>query len=245
MNISKVYEWTIFNLMAPQCPLCTLPAQPDSGLCPGCAADLPALLRPGQTLCRCGLPLPGAPPPAGTLPSLCGRCLHRPPPFERVVAPLAYAFPLDHLILGHKQQRRPALERAFLWLWRQQLPLQGAQRPDLLVPVPLHWRRLWWRGFNPAAQLAHTASVALDIPIQPVLARHRATPSQQGLSAAARRRNLAAALRVTHNIRGQHIALIDDVVTTGSTARMASQVLRDQGAARVEVWALARTLPPD
>ncbi|WP_111658053.1 ComF family protein [Isoalcanivorax indicus] len=226
-----------------RCVLCGLPATADSALCSGCQTEMPPLSRPGHTLCRCGLPCPGTAPSPGTLPPLCGRCLHSPPPFERLLAPLAYAFPLDRVILGHKQQRRPPMERAFLWLWNRLLPLPGAQRPDLLVPVPLHWRRLWWRGFNPAWQLAHAAGTRLGIPARPVLARHRPTPSQQGLTAAARRRNLTRALRITQPIDGLHIALIDDVVTTGSTARVASQVLLDGGASRVEVWALARTLP--
>ncbi|MCH8542597.1 MAG: ComF family protein [Alcanivorax sp.] len=185
---------------------------------------------------------------APALPPLCGRCLRRPPSFDRVVAPFAYQFPLDVLVLGYKRQRRLALERPLLHLWQTQLAQiandnLAVPRPEALVPVPLHWRRLWWRGFNPAARLAETAATTLDIPVLPALIRPAATPSQQGLGASARLRNLRNALVVSRPVTGLHLALIDDVVTTGSTAQAASLALLRAGAARVDVWALARTLP--
>ncbi|MBZ2189315.1 ComF family protein [Alcanivorax sp. JB21] len=259
MSISKVYEWTIFNLLQPPCPLCRLPAEIPSGLCAGCLADITpmAIWQPGARpggygACRCGLPLAagagrdgGA---AGDLPPLCGRCLRHPPAFDRVVAPLAYQFPLDLLLLGYKRQRRLVLERPLLHLWHTQLALiadgrLAVPRPEALVPVPLHWRRLWWRGFNPAARLADTAATRLAIPVLPALIRPTATPSQQGLDASARRRNLRNALIVDRPVDGLHLALVDDVVTTGSTAQTAALALLRAGAARVDVWALARTLP--
>lgn len=245
MILSKVYEWLIFNLFQPECPLCRLAAGGDgqtlgSGLCPGCAHDIPRLTG---HLCRCGLPLSSAVATSDERPPLCGRCLRHPPPFDRVVAPLVYDFPLDRLVLGYKQQRRLQLERPLLHLWRQSLRGLPAPRPDLLVPVPLHWRRLWWRGFNPALQLALAAGEEFGVPVQHSLVRQRATPSQQYLTAAARRRNLHRAIRAHPLPPGLHVALVDDVVTTGSTARAASEALLQAGACRVDVWALARTLP--
>ena len=261
MNLSKVYQWTIFNLLQPPCPLCRLPAQAHSGLCAGCLADITPVAE-WQTgsqqgrcgACRCGLPLMAAhdrtekPHGAAALPPLCGRCLRRPPAFDRVVAPYTYQFPLDVLLLGYKRQRRLTLERPVLYLWETQLAQiangnLAVPRPEALVPVPLHWRRLWWRGFNPAARLTAVAAAVLDIPVLPALIRPAATRSQQGLGASARRRNLRSAMAVDRPVTGLHLALIDDVVTTGSTAHAASLALLRAGAARVDVWALARTLP--
>ena len=196
--------------------------------------------------CRCGLPLPAATaaPPADELPPLCGRCLANPPPFARVCCEYPWRFPLDRLISRYKYRSWLAAERPLLALWQQALAATGmSPRPDALVPVPLHWRRQWWRGFNQSERLARQLARLTGIPHLPALARRRATPRQQGLKQSTRRRNLRNAFAVQCDVDGLRLALVDDVITTGSTAREASRALLDAGAARVEVWALARTLP--
>lgn len=115
-------------------------------------------------------------------------------------------------------------------------------RFDLLVPMPLHWRRLWRRGFNQSALLGRELSRRTGIPVGNVLRRRRATPAQAGLTSAARRNNVAGAfvVRGGNRLDGRHVVLIDDVLTTGATATAAAAALKRGGARRVTVLTVAR-----
>jgi ComF family protein len=118
--------------------------------------------------------------------------------------------------------------------------------PGCLVPVPLHWRRQWWRGYNQAIELARVIGHTLAIPVVPEAARRpRATPDQIGQNASARRRNLAGAFAASPQLAGQHIALLDDVMTTGATLDALARACKAAGASRVEAWAIARQPLPD
>lgn len=240
----------IHSIIPQHCLLCRMPVRTRSGLCSGCQQSLVARESP---VCRCGLALPCAPPitlePPATVespatsetterPSLCGRCLNNPPPFDRLLSPFAYTWPLNRLIPRYKYQGHTAIERVLLDLWRHHPP---APLPDALVPVPLHWRRHWWRGFNQSHRLALGLSSAWNIPVLQALTRTRPTRHQQGLTAPKRYRNVAGSFRCIKPVAQRHIALVDDVVTTAATARAASQALHDAGAARIDVLALART----
>lgn len=118
----------------------------------------------------------------------------------------------------------------------------GPGAPDLLVPVPLHWFKELWRGYNQAALLASQWSRRCGVPVANVLCRRRWTRQQARLDAAARQRNLKAAFAVKTRagVKGRHVVLIDDVFTTGATLAAAAQVLVDGGAARVSVATVAR-----
>ena len=113
---------------------------------------------------------------------------------------------------------------------------------DAIVPVPLHWRRQWQRGFNQADLLARGISRRLGVPVAHALRRTRSTDVQAGLSNAGRRRNVTHAFRVRRgaSVGGQRILLIDDVMTTGSTAAACAQALKRAGAARVVLVTVAR-----
>jgi ComF family protein len=116
------------------------------------------------------------------------------------------------------------------------------ERVDLLTPVPLHWRRRWDRGFNQSELLAHVVSRSTGIPVRGVLRRERATAAQAGLSNTERRRNVAQAFRChrPEEVRGKRIVLVDDVMTTGSTATACARALKAAGAARVVLLTVAR-----
>lgn len=215
------------------CVLCGERHGVSHGLCRECPDELPRLTG---ILCRCGLPLH-----AGRSGRLCGRCICDPPPWQVVEAPFLYAWPLDRLIVGYKYRRQGWLERPLLRLWRENF--EPASRPDFLVPVPLHWRRRLWRGFNQASRLALGLGRDRDIPVLAALTRTRATSRQQGLAAGDRRNNMHNVFVCRSDLSGCHVALVDDVVTTGSTAREATRALLHAGAASVQVWALARALP--
>src|SRR5262249_18810838 len=114
---------------------------------------------------------------------------------------------------------------------------------DLIIPMPLHWRRRFERGFNQSALLARQISMRWHVPVRNLVRRRRGTAPQAGLTNAKRRANVAGAFRMKRgtSLRGQHVLLVDDVLTTGATAAACARVLKRAGAARVTVLALART----
>ena len=115
-------------------------------------------------------------------------------------------------------------------------------RPDCIVPVPLARARLRERGFNQSAEIARRIARHVGVRLVPAgVEKLRDTPLQQGLSRRDRRANLRGAFRCTRSFEGLHVALVDDVVTTGTTADVIARELRHAGAARISVWALART----
>ncbi len=203
---------TRWLLPPPACLLCAARSdQPPRPLCRACAADLP---WSRQQCRRCALPLPldG---------QVCGECLRRPPAYEQAIAPWRYAFPLDSLINRFKHQAAWPLGRLLGELLAEHLRqryAEGLPRPARLLPVPLAPRRERRRGFNQAQQLAERLAGELDLRCDPhSLRRVLDTPAQQGLDATVRRRNLrhAFALAPASDVRGLHLALVDDVLTTG------------------------------
>jgi ComF family protein len=223
--------------LPPHCLLCEQAGSPARDLCDGCAADL---VRNRLCCPRCALPLQ-APAP------LCGECLKRAPPFDAAFAPFVYGHPLDLLVTKLKFARSLAAGRVLSELWLDAITDAAPALPDLLLPVPLHASRLRERGYNQALELARPLSHSLGIPLaDSLLARTKATAAQANLDAKARRKNLRGAFEFHGNALGgrqsatRHVALIDDVMTTGTTLRECARVLKRAGFARVDVWALAR-----
>jgi ComF family protein len=173
----------------------------------------------------------------------CARSLPRAKASEGVVACYEYRFPVDRLLLRFKFSGDLAIGR---WLSREFASRVASQtRPDVLVPMPLTHKRLRERGFNQAAQIALAASRALAVPCAlRALERTRDAPPQSKLGRRARLANLRGAFRCRKPLHGRHVALVDDVITTGATAHAASQALLRAGAKRVDVWVLARTPRP-
>ncbi len=179
---------------------------------------------------------------------VCGACLADPPPFAACVVGCDYAFPWDQLISDFKFNGQVDLASL---LARQLLRAarEVAVLPTLLLPVPLSPRRLAERGYNQAWELARRLAQALGCPADAgVLQRHADGPHQTALGLEQRRRNLTGAFvagpsrRVS--LHGRHVALVDDVMTTGTTLREATLALRRSGAGRVDAWVLARTPSP-
>jgi ComF family protein len=181
---------------------------------------------------------------------VCGTCLHAPPPFARAVALADYGFPWDRLVARFKFQQQPELAAlladALATAVRRGPALPEAQ---LVLPVPLSPARLSERGYNQAWELARRIAAAQGLPARhDALLRLRDTPHQVGLDRRARASNLRDAMWVPPEgrtaIDGRHVALVDDVMTTGMTASAATQALLAAGAASVQVWVLARTPSP-
>ena len=160
--------------------------------------------------------------------------------FERVIVPLAYEFPIDAAIKAFKFRRKLHYGPAFAQLLcgvSNELP----DDVDAVLPVPLHWRRKWWRGFNQALEIAKPLAKQLDLPVIDIARRHRATPPQSGLSAKQRATNLRGAFRVQSTDTYEHVLIIDDVITTGTTITQLGQALRRGGVTRISAFALARS----
>ncbi|MEX0606132.1 MAG: ComF family protein [Marinobacter sp.] len=220
-----------------QCIACCASFQ-GRGLCSRC---LDALPYNWQRCRQCALPLAFAPAKL----VLCGECLKHPPAFDRVITPLRYQFPVNRLISRYKYSHQRALGRPLINVLAHEvsghLIRSPTLRPDILVPSPMHPAKQRKRGFNQAEDIAEHLSLSIGVPWSVTLVkRQRAGPAQSGLNRQQRLANLREAFEVTGR-PPPRIAIIDDVVTTGATARVLAELLKTAGALEVEVWALART----
>ena len=224
---------SIFNQLSPHtCLLCGATAQLRP-LCPGCLGELPWHTQPHCPQCA-------TPTPAG---QVCGACLKRPPAFDRTVAALAYTFPLDRLIPRLKYHGRLPIAPALGECLAQ--AAEPHSQPDRLIPMPLHPTRIRERGFNHATEIACVVGKQLGIRLDTTSChRIRDTPPQMGLKHDARRRNVRGAFTCSGKVEGQHIALVDDVMTTGTSLDELAATLKRAGAREVTCWVVARTLPP-
>lgn len=230
--------------IAAHCWLCRMPLYHSRhGICSLCQRHLPPF---PQCCPRCGLP-------TGDPARQCGRCLQNPPPWQSLTFVSDYIPPLNTLVklfkFHGKTELAPVLARQLLLRWltsyreRALLAPSPLLWPDLLVTVPLHKHRHWARGFNQTELLARPLAHWLSCAYEPqALRRLRQTRIQQQLGANERRQNLQGAFACDAILTGKQVVLLDDVVTTGSTAAEVSRVLLAQGAASVQVWCLCRTL---
>ena len=224
--LKNTHEW----LLPSSCLLCGLAGQAGRDLCAGCASELPYL----KAACHCcAIPLPQA--------GVCGQCQQKPHSFNSAWAAFDYQSPVDHLIQSLKFNGKLHCGRLLGELMAERLAVSGVDLPELLLPVPLHSSRLRQRGFNQALELARPLARAFDLPLKAGLCRRlRPTTAQTGLDAKARRRNLKGAFEVAAMPGVSHVAIIDDVMTTGSTAEMLAKALKQAGVERVDVWVCAR-----
>lgn len=203
-------------------------------ICQGCLADLPRMRR---ACVRCATSLVSNPGAA----EQCGRCLSDPPPFARTWCLGPYEGGLAALITGLKFNKRLENGRLLGQLLGHYLAAHPDCRRLSLLPVPLHPARLRRRGFNQAQEIAKWAGLTAGIKvIGDGARRQRNTRAQTGLGATMRRSNLAGAFVCRENLRGKRVALVDDVMTTGSTAASLAATLRRAGCNHIEVWCCAR-----
>jgi ComF family protein len=239
----KVHQWInniqarlAASLLPPVCALCGAAGVQHAGrlrdLCPACQQALPW----ADAHCtRCALPLS-----ATAVEALCGRCQTQPPAFESCLSPFEYRAPLDHLLLGLKFNGRLAQARLLGELMADWLSAVVDTPPDHIIPVPLHATRLRERGFNQAVELARPIACHFGLAVNTgAVQRTRATSPQSDLSRKERLKNIKGAFEVRQPLNGQ-VVIVDDVMTTGSTAHELAQALLRAGAERVQVWICAR-----
>ncbi len=230
--VDGLFRRLAFRLLPPRCLLCREAGSAGRELCLRCADELPW----NQRACaRCALPIEGA----GTLCSLCQR---RTPPFARLIAPLRYGYPLDRLVTRFKFNQDLAAGALLADLLAGAVARAELPSIDLLAPVPLHVKRLRERGYNQSLELARRIAPTLRTRVATdALTRTRATEVQSGLDAKARRQNVRDAFAAdAARVRELHVALVDDVVTTGATVHECTKALLRAGAREVSVFAVAR-----
>ncbi|WP_136680178.1 ComF family protein [Neptunomonas sp. XY-337] len=231
MESKKKNSWFIFNQ---SCMICQRHS-PDS-VCSHCQQELP---WSGSSCYRCAIGLDITVPR-----SLCQDCRALPPHFDHCHAAFEYRFPVNQLLKRAKHLAGANVLRTLARCLASSLLEQPQNWPDALVPVPLHQARQLKRGFNQAELIAKQLSTQLGIPLlADRLVRQTPTFSQAKLSARARRANLHSSFSLQHALP-RHVALIDDVMTTGSTANTISEYLKSTGVERVDVWVIARTPTP-
>jgi ComF family protein len=227
--------------LPPLCHVCRsfIPDAGDVHICDSCRGLMPAVASPLCTIC--GIPFAGA---GGD--HICGPCQTSVPPFDAARGALVYTGPCRELIHGFKYHSKTHLRRPLALLTAEHLSgFVAGRAPELIVPVPLHVRRLRSRGFNQAVLLGEILARTWCLPLhRQALRRVRWTEPQITLAAAERRNNVRGAFAVAERgaVQGKGIVLLDDVYTTGSTAAECARVLKEAGARSVTVVTVARAV---
>lgn len=238
-NFLSGWPATVRSLLPETCLLCGLEQQ--AALCRDCEAQFFGHASPRCS--SCALPLDQPAPH-------CGQCLAQPPAFSHTVVACDYRAPLDQLVLalkfGHQLGVAPVLAAQIA---RELARWPVAQRPQLLLPVPLSRERLAERGFNQALEIGRALARLLGLPLATqLLQRTRDTAAQSLLHPRQRQDNIRAAFalnpRGLATIAGCHVGVVDDVITTGATLQEIATCLTRHGARQVSNLVFARTLPP-
>ncbi len=242
VKISRLCDW----LLPSACILCGETSLFDNDadndamdLCTDCLNYLPA----NRTSCqRCAEPVQTETSSELT----CGQCLRKTPRFDAATCAFRYAYPIDHLVRALKFHGRLAYGRVLgESLARHLQATRVAPWPEIIVPVPLAEPRFRERGFNQAIEIGSALERRLQIPLRADLViRTRDTQEQLGLDSKARRKNVRKAFATLGKVEAKYIAIVDDVITTGSTMNELARTLKRAGVKRVEAWAVARTARP-
>jgi ComF family protein len=221
------------KLLPPRCILCGQKGFADLDLCDDCFADLP---RNSHCCYRCGESFATA----ILSPQLCGRCLKNSPHFDDTHAPFMYQGNVRYLITQLKFAQQYKNARLLGTLLARHIA-NTAQRPECLLPIPLHLNRYRKRGFNQSIEIAQHLAKQLQIPLDlHSCVRIRDTTQQSNLPAKQRIINIRKAFSIAKPLAFEHVAIIDDVLTTGATASALALALKQSGVSRVDVWVCAR-----
>lgn len=216
------------------CPLCKEPSR--QRICAACTEMLP---RIQQQCFQCGLPLEFTDTSNNAL--RCGQCVKSPPAFDRCISPLHYGLPTSQFITQLKFQHKLYYAPVLAELLITKIEQQAEGLPECIIPVPLHKKRLRQRGFNQALEIARPIAKHYGIKLDAgCCQRVIATLPQMEQSKKARQQNIRHAFKASPIFHYKHIAIVDDVMTTGQTVNELAKLLRQHGAERIQIWSAAR-----
>ncbi len=231
--VDNSIKYIQFLLQDRLCRLCdTINQHQDSAICTTCINELPYI---NQACSRCALPM------SNTNSPVCGHCLSLPPSYDVLLSPFEYRFPIDTFITELKFNQKLYNRQILGKLFSEFITARKTPLPECIIPVPLHPKRLQQRGYNQSLEIARIVSKNLDIPIE----RHwcervKNTEPQSGLNAENRQHNIKNAFNIKKQQQYTHVAIFDDVVTTGHTIEALSKLLRHENVNIIQVWSIAR-----
>jgi len=212
------------------CLLCELPVQRKQWICRNCEPSLP---KNKQACPICAMPVYQN--------GICGRCLSNPPHFDNSLVPFTFKPPINNLIHQFKYNHQFYACRPLIAELLKSINRSSQALPDVILPIPLHNRRLFKRGFNQSSIIAQTLSRELTLPCKTrILIRLKNTKPQVQLNAKQREKEIKNAFHLRKTCRFEHVALVDDVMTTSQTVNEAAKTLKISGIKKISVWALAR-----
>lgn len=236
MNIRlKFKQLFTKKLFQPHCLLCASHNGGELGFCEACLQDLPWNIAPQCP--QCSLLSNGL---------TCGSCLNAPPHFDATQALFTYDFPVDSLLQHYKYRDMLHLANTFasLLIAKKLASHEQVKKIDLIIPMPMHPSRLQARGFNQALELARIIAKNMQLQLDySSCQRTKLTPPQASLPLKERIKNIQGVFNCSQDLKGLSIALVDDVMTTGASLNELAKTLKKAGAAHVECWVIARTLP--
>lgn len=216
------------------CPVCSESSA--HLICPSCSKMLPNIT---EQCFQCGLPLNMVDTSQNAL--RCGQCVKSPPAFDLCISPYHYALPISQFITQLKFQHKLYYAQVLADLLITKIERHAEGLPDCIIPVPLHKKRLRQRGFNQALEIARPIAKRYDIKLDAYCCtRVISTAPQMEQDKKTRQKNIHNAFKVAPDFQYKHVAIIDDVMTTGQTVNELARVLRKQGAERIQVWSAAR-----
>jgi ComF family protein len=235
--MNRLFSSLLYTLLPGRCIICRAQSQRKIDLCSACEEELPLIHHP---CIQCGMPCPSR----DDNNIICGHCTAKPPQFARTFCAFAYISPINLLISefknGHNLVTGKVMSQVLARRYKQNIKDRPA--PHLLLPVPLHKKRLKLRGFNQAIEISQVIGDICQIPTNTkICTRIKDTQDQKSLTAKERKGNINHAFAVNRDLDGYRIAIIDDVITTGTTVASLAGLLIKRGAISVEVIALART----
>lgn len=222
------------SLLQQTCILCASHEGGNLGICNPCLDDLPWHL--GAQCQQCGLHTNG---------TLCGHCLKEKPHFDVTHALFTYDYPLDRLLQHYKYREALHLANTFAELMvSRKLSGDTPQKINRIIPMPMHKTRLKERSFNQALEIARLLGKQMQIKLDYTSCqRTRYSPPQASLPLKERIKNIRGVFDCQQTLPGANIAIVDDVMTTGASLNELAKTLKQAGAAHVECWVVARTLP--
>jgi len=226
----------LLNIVLPRfCIFCQERSHRNIDICQYCQDTMPQITQACQL---CARPLPN-------INTTCGHCLKQPPQFDQAWSAYLYQAPISQLIKQYKFQRKysfgATLSQLMIQALEKAIQNRGLTLPDIIIPMPQHWRRTLQRGYNPSMQISHAIAKHFDLLHLPDhVIRHRHTAYQNTQNAIQRKKNVHKCFKIVQDIPKGRVVILDDLLTSGASANALTECLKEKCVDRISVWSLAR-----